>query len=254
MAQPDQEHPPLRGDNCMASRIIACAPSYNEEAKVALSIQNVPRDLVETVLLVDDGSTDGTAAAAEAAGAMVISHKANRGVGAAIRTGIDYALQEGYDIFVIMSGSGKTRADEITRLVAPLLEEQADVVKGSRYIKGGHAGNMPLIRRLGTRGYSFLTSLLVRQWITDASNGFRAFKLSLLNDKRIDLWQDWLDGYALEPYFLFKTVRLGYRVVEVPVTVEYPRGVAGSFTKMRAIVDWWAVTAPLLWLALGLRR
>lgn len=238
----------------MGPRIIACAPSYNEEAKVALSVRNVPGDLVETVLVVDDGSTDGTAAAAQAAGAMVISHKANRGVGAAIRTGIDYALQEGYDIFVIMSGSGKTRADEVERLVDPLRRGQADLVKGSRYLKGGYAGNMPLVRRLGTRGYSLFFSVLAQHWISDGSNGFRAFKLSLLNDKRIDLWQNWLDAYALEPYFLFQALRLGYRVLEVPATVAYPHGVKGPFTKMRAIVDWWAVTAPLLWLTLRLRR
>lgn len=238
----------------MACRIIACAPSYNEEGKVALSVQNVPRELVETVLVVDDGSTDGTATTARAAGAIVISHETNRGVGAAIRTGIDYALSEGYDIFVVMSGSGKTRAEEISRLVTPLMGGKADVVKGSRYIGGGRAGNMPLARRLGTRGYSLLFSLLVRRWVTDASNGFRAFKLSLLSDKRIDLRQEWLDGYALEPYFLFKTIRLGYRVIEVPVTIAYPRGVPGPFTKMRAVVDWWRVTAPVIWLALGLRR
>jgi len=238
----------------MSPRILVCAPSYNEEQTIALSIHGVPRDVIEVFLVVDDGSTDNTARVAEANGAVVISHPENRGVGAAIRTGIDYAREHNFDIFVIVSGSGKTKATEIRRLIEPLVAGEADVVKGSRYVKGGQALNMPLSRHIGTRGYSLVSSVLIGRWITDASNGFRAFYLSLLEDRRIDLWQDWLDGYALEPYFLFKTARVGYRVLEVPVTIEYPAGVSGSFTKMRAVVDWWNVTAPLLWLALGLRR
>ncbi len=238
----------------MPSRILVCAPSYNEEQTISLSIQGMPTDLVDTFLVVDDGSTDNTRAVAEDSGATVLSHPENRGVGAAIRTGIDYALAHEFEIFVIVSGSGKTKATEIEQVVKPLLAGEADIVKGSRYVKGGQALNMPAIRHLGTRGYSLVFSVLAKKWITDASNGFRAFRLSLLEDHRLDLWQEWLDGYGLEPYFLFKALRLGYRVVEVPVTIEYPRDVSGPFTKMKAVIDWWNVTAPLLWLVLGLRE
>ncbi len=238
----------------MSDRVLAVAPAYNEEGKIARTFEDLPRDVVTTALLVDDGSTDGTADEARAVGVEVISHPHNRGVGAALRTGVDFARHNGFDIVVIMSGSGKTRAAEIERLVAPVAAGECDLAKGSRYLPGGACGNMPLQRRLGTRGYSFVFSCLARRWITDASNGFRAFRTALFDDQRLNLWQDWLDGYGLEPYLLFQVVRLGYRLLEVPVTIEYPVVPGKPYTKMRMLTDWWRVTSPALLLALGLRR
>jgi dolichol-phosphate mannosyltransferase len=79
--------------------------------------------------------------------------------------------------------------------------------------------------------------------------------LSLFEDKRINIWQDWLDRYELEPYLLFKALRLRHKVVEVPVTIEYPSENDGiAFTKMRALVDWWKIFRPVVFLALGLKR
>jgi dolichol-phosphate mannosyltransferase len=78
--------------------------------------------------------------------------------------------------------------------------------------------------------------------------------VSLLDDKRIDLWQDWLDRYELEPYLLFKALLLGHRVVEVPVTIEYPKTDGIAYTKMRAIVDWWKIFRQVLFLGLGIKK
>jgi dolichol-phosphate mannosyltransferase len=238
----------------MSDRILAVAPSYNEEGKIARTFANMPRDLVTTYLLVDDGSTDGTAEEARSVGVEVISHPQNCGVGAAIRTGVDFAIENQYDVVVIMSGSGKTRAEEIGRLVTPVAQGRCDMAKGSRYVRGGVCGAMPLQRKIGTRGYSFVISVLARHWITDASNGYRAFRVSLFEDKRLNIWQDSLDRYALEPYLLYQVIRLGYRLLEVPVTIDYPVVPGKSFTKMRAFADWWNVTAPVVQLALGLRK
>jgi dolichol-phosphate mannosyltransferase len=110
---------------------------------------------------------------------------------------------------------------------------------------------MNLFRRLTTRLYPLLFRLATGYPSTDATNGFRAFRLSLFDDGRIDLWQGWLDTYELEPYLLYKAVVTGRRVVEVPVTVVYHgRGT----TKMRAVRDWWRILRPLVLLRLGLRR
>ena len=237
------------------TRVLCVAPAWNEGDRITRVVRAVPRDVVESTVVVDDGSADNTSDLARAAGAQVIRQEANRGVGAAIRSGIDFALAHGYEIVVIVSGGGKTPPEQIPRLLEPLIRGEADLVQGSRYMEGGEFLRMPLRRRLGTRAYTFLFSLFCRRRITDASSGFRAIRLSLFEDKRIDLWQDWLDRYELEPYLLFKTLRLGHRVVEVPVTIEYPEENDGiAFTKMRALVDWWKIFRPVVFLALGLKR
>jgi dolichol-phosphate mannosyltransferase len=236
------------------SRVLCVAPAWNEGERIARVVNAVPSGVVDQVVVVDDGSSDQTAEFAESAGATVIRQVTNRGVGAAIRSGIDYARQNGYQIVVIVSGGGKTPPEQIPRLVEPILNGEADLVQGSRYLEGGEYLRMPLRRRLGTRAYTLLFSLFCLHRVTDASSGFRALSLSLFDDKRIDLWQEWLDRYELEPYLLFKALRLRHRVIEVPVTIEYPATDGIAYTKMRAITDWWKIFRPILFLGLGVKR
>ena len=235
-------------------RVLCMAPAWNEGERIARVVKAVPRDAVETVVVVDDGSSDDTARHAESAGAVVIRQGTNRGVGAAIRAAIDYAMANHFDIVVIVSGGGKTPPEQIPRLLDPIINGDAELVQGSRYKEGGEFLRMPLRRRLGTRAYTFLFSVFCGCRVTDASSGFRALRLSLLEDKRINLWQDWLDRYELEPYLLFKALRLNHRVIEAPVTIEYPKTDGIAYTKMRAITDWWKIFRPILFLGLGLKR
>jgi len=93
---------------------------------------------------------------------------------------------------------------------------------------------------------------LVAKRVTESTNGFRAFRTALLRDPRIDWRQPWLDRYELEPYLLLKTIRLGYRHTEVPVTKIYPPREIG-YTKMRPFVDWWSIIRPIVYVGLGLR-
>jgi len=236
------------------ARVVCVAPAWNEGKRIARVVRAVPSDFVETTVVVDDGSSDDTAEHAEKAGATVIRSERNRGVGAAIRSGIDYAIQHGYEAVVIVSGGGKTPPEQIPRLLEPILNGDADLAQGSRYLDGGEYLRMPLRRKIGTRGYTFLFSLFCGHRVTDASSGFRAFRVSLFNDKRINLWQDWLDRYELEPYLLFKALKLKHRVVEVPVTIEYPKTDGIAYTKMRAITDWWKILRPVVFLALGVKK
>ena len=235
-------------------RVLCVAPAWNEGERIARVVKAVPGALVESTVVVDDGSTDDTANHAEDAGATVIRSVTNRGVGAAIRSGIDYAIAHQFDVVVVVSGGGKTPPEQIPRLLMPIINGEAELAQGSRYLDGGEYLRMPLRRRLGTRGYTVLFSLFCGHRVTDASSGFRAIKVSLFDDKRINLWQDWLDRYELEPYLLFKSLRLGHKVVEVPVTIEYPQTDGIAYTKMRAITDWWKIFRPILFLALGLKR
>ncbi|MEJ5167167.1 MAG: glycosyltransferase family 2 protein, partial [Thermoanaerobaculia bacterium] len=179
-------------------------------------------------------------------------HKKNQGVGASIRSGLYYGLKRGFDIAVILSGSGKTPPYQIPDLLRPLYEG-FEFVQGSRYLKGGKLLNAPLHRSFGTKAYTFLFSLFCGKKIKDASSGFRAFYLSILRDKRINLRQKWLNSYELEPYLLFKVLKLNYKFLEVPVQIVYPER-DKEYTKMKPFRDWWRIFRPVLFLSLNLKK
>lgn len=244
----------MEGDAPAHHRVLCIAPAWNEGERIARVVEGVPRELVESTLVVDDGSTDDTAERARRAGATVISFAHNRGIGAAIRAGFDHALANGFDIAVVINGAGKSPPSQIPRLVAPIADGRAEFVYGSRYLPGGESTAMPWHRRLGTRGYTFVFSVLCGTRVTDASCGFRAVSASVLRDPRIELHQDWLDRYELEPYLLFKVLKLRLRAMEVPTSIHYPSAAGEPYTKMRAFIDWWRVLRPVLYLALRLRR
>jgi dolichol-phosphate mannosyltransferase len=234
--------------------VLLIAPAFNEEAKIGQVVRRTPRDIVDAILVVDDGSTDGTAAAARGEGAEVISLGRVCGVGYAIRRGFDEARRRGIDIAVVIAGNNKDAPEEIPRLLDPICDEDCDFVIGSRFLAGGrYGGDMPLYRKLATRLHPLLVSLFCGKRVTESSNGYRAMKLSVLDDVRIDLRQDWLDGYQLEVYLVMKLLKLGYRTAEVPVSKIYPAKAAGN-TKMRPFVDWWNMLAPIFVIGLGIER
>src|SRR5499427_7761990 len=126
---------------------------------------------------------------------------------------------------------------------------EARLVQGSRWLPGGATPGIPPDRRWLTQLYPLLFRIASGHAVTDGTNGLRAFRLSLLDDPRIQLEQDWLDRYELEPYLLYQAMRGGYRVTEAPVTVRYHgRGT----TKMR-LKDGWRILRPLVYLRLGWR-
>jgi len=227
-------------------------PAYNESGKIGAVVRKVPRRHAACVIVVDDASGDGTAAEARAAGAdQVLVHEVNRGVGAAIRTGLFAARGQGYGVGVVLSGDDQHEPDELPRVLGPLLAGEADLVQGSRWLPGGATPGIPPDRRWLTRLYPLLFRMVSGYPSTDGTNGFRAFRLVLLGDPRIRLEQDWLDRYELEPYLLFQAVRCGYRVREVPVTVRYH---ARGTTKMNFLSDGWRILRPLVFLRLGWRQ
>lgn len=235
-------------------KIIAMAPAHNEEAKIGQVVARTDRGLVDTMLVIDDASTDRTAEVARERGATVLSTGRRIGVGGALRLGIEYGRQTGHDIAVIMAGNNKDNPAEIPRLLDPICEQDVHLVIGSRFLAGGgYGGDMPGYRKLATRLHPWLLSLFVGKQLTESTNGFRAIELSLLDDPRINLNQSWLDGYGLEVYLLFKTIKLGYRHTEVPCTKIYPPRKLG-YTKMKPIVGWWSILRPVVLLGLGVRQ
>ncbi len=235
-------------------RVVAMPVTFNEERKIGSVLDRFRAGDVERIVVVDDGSTDATPQTIESRGAGILRHPVRRGVGAAIRTGIDWARANKFDVAVIVAGNDKDRPQEIPRLLEPIVNDGCHVVQGSRYLPGGSYGNMPAYRRVATQMlHPMLLSMLTRQRMTDSTNGFRAIRLDLFDDERINLHQEWLDHYELEPYILYKALTLGYRVREVPVTKIYPDASLG-YTKMKPFVGWWEMLSPLFLLATGLRR
>ena len=235
-------------------RVIAMAPVLNEEQKIGDVVRRMPRDVVDEVLIVDDGCTDRSPDVAREQGATVLPLGRTVGVGAALREGYRYAEKQGYDVAVVVAGNNKDAPEEIPLLLEPIAEGRADFVQGSRWLQhGANFGPMPFYRKVATRLHPLLFSLAARHRVTDSTNGFRAVRTSVLADPRIDLDQEWLDEYELEPYLYLKVIRLGFKVAEAPVTKVYPPKKLGQ-TKMKPLVGWWSILRPLLYVGLGLRR
>lgn len=232
-------------------KVVLIAPVLDEEKKIGEVVRRAPRDIVDEVLVVDDGSKDSSPEVARSLGATVLPMGSVVGVGAALRAGFKWAKERGFDVIVVIAGNNKDAPEEIPRLLDPIVAG-ADFVQGSRYLQGGKTGGMPVYRHFATRLHPVLFSLSVGKWVSESTNGFRAFRTKLLDDPRIALDQDWLGAYELEPYLYWKTIRLGYKTAEVPVTKIYPPKSIG-YTKMKPITGWWSMMRPIVLLGLRLR-
>jgi len=245
----------------MTSKVLVVPVAFNEKIKLRNVIERFLNSKMPSqadYLIVDDGSDDGTTemiASYKDRRVMSIKHPQRRGVGAAIRTGIEYARDRGYDIIVIMAGNDKDNPEEIPQLLEPILRDNYDVVQGSRYLgKVGSGGQMPFYRKFATRLHPWVFTLFSGRHVTDTTNGFRAIRLSIFKDERINLNQEWLDTYELEPYILWKAITLGYKFKEVFVTKIYPPKKLGGYTKMIPFVSWWSILKPLFYLRLGIKK
>jgi dolichol-phosphate mannosyltransferase len=236
------------------SKILVATFAYNEGAKIRRTLSRHPASRAYDLLVMDDGSRDGALDGAELDGVIVLRNAVNEGIGAAMRRVFEYALSHKYETLVIQAGNDKDDPLEVPRLLEPILKGEADFVQGSRFLPGGGYSNIPFYRVLATQFvHPTLFSFAVGKRLTESTNGFRAMRTSLLDDPRINWRQNWLNKYELEPYLLFKAIKLGYRHSEVPVTKSYP-SYDKAYTKMKWVTGWWSILRPIFYLWLGLKE
>jgi glycosyltransferase involved in cell wall biosynthesis len=188
-------------------------PAYNEAAVIGRVVADVVWRGYK-VVVIDDGSTDATGLNAAAAGAIVVSHPINLGQGAALQTGIQFALRQGADSIVTFDADGQHRAADVAGLIDALAANNADFALGSRFLGGAVA--MPVSRRLLLMAATWFTRLTTGLNVSDTHNGLRA--MTRRGASRIKLRQNRM-AHASE--LLDAIARSGLRYVEVPVTIEY---------------------------------
>ncbi len=239
--------------------VIAVIPSYLDTDRLVQVLSRFRNKEVNEICVVIDCPTQHELAKIKKATdntkvpVTIIINKEVKGVGYAIKRGLKYARHKGSDIVVIMAGNNKDNPAEIPRLLTPILNENYDYVQGSRFLPGGKPVKTPFMRKIFSRLFPFIWTLLTRVRCTDVTNGFRAYKMNFLEDKRINVMQDWLDRYQLEYYIHYKMLTLGYKFKEVPVSKVYPYRNKGGYSRISPARDWWSIAGPLIYLKLGIK-
>ena len=208
---------------------LAIVPAYTEERPIRSVVERVRRDSPGfDVVVVDDGSTDCTAQLAEEAGATVLRHPFNLGIGGAVQSGYRHAFEQGYELAVQVDGDGQHDPAEIATLMRAMGVDGADMVSGSRFLEDS-GYRAPAGRRLGIRLFSFVLSKIVRQRVTDPTSGFR-----LCNRRAIELFaRDYPHDYPeVEAILMVHAHRL--RMQEVPVRMDVRANGRSSITSVES--------------------
>ncbi|MCX9192199.1 polyprenol monophosphomannose synthase [Carbonactinospora thermoautotrophica] len=222
-------------------------PTYNEAENIERIVQRVRTANPDVhVLIADDNSPDGTGEIAdrlaETDGQVHVMHrKGKEGLGAAYLAGFRWGLEQGYDVLVEMDADGSHQPEQLPRLLNALQEQQADLVLGSRWVKGGEVVNWPKSREILSRGGNTYARIMMGIPLRDATGGYRAFRRRTLEG--IDLASVQSQGYCFQVDLAWRAIKAGFRVVEVPITfVERELG-ASKMSRQIVMEALWRVTA-----------
>ena len=210
-------------------RLLAIVPAYNEAGSVGRVIDEIRAAQPGfEIVVVDDGSRDGTAEVARAHGAQVVSLPFNLGIGGAVQTGYRYARAHGFELAVQVDADGQHDPAELSALIRPVLAGEADFAVGSRFAGTG-SYRAPFARRLGIRLFAGTISRITRQRVTDTTSGFRA-----ANRRAIELFaEDYPHDYP-EVETTVMVVKERLRLIEVPVTMRERAAGRSSITAARS--------------------
>lgn len=209
---------PQAGDD--VGRVLVVIPTYNERDNIEAIIDRVVRSAPDAnVLIADDGSPDGTGKIADELAAndsrIFVLHRTEKaGLGAAYLAGFGWGIERGYDALVEMDADGSHAPEQLPSLLAALRE--ADVVLGSRWVKGGTVVNWPKSRELISRGGNLYTRIALGVDLRDATGGYRAYRRAVL--EAVDYGGVASQGYCFQVDLAWRASRAGFRVVEVPIT------------------------------------
>jgi len=196
-------------------KIFIVIAAYNEEKNIKNVITGLQREGYQNIILVDDGSKDNTLEVAKSINAMVLKHTINRGQGAALQTGMTYALLHGADYIVHFDADGQHNPKEIKDILAPLIKKEVDVTLGSRFLK---KQRIPFRRKIMLKGGILAIFLFYGVKLSDAHNGFRGFTRKAA--KKIKITLDRME-HASE--IIDQINKKGIKYKEVPVTIKYTK-------------------------------
>ncbi len=197
----------------LLKNVFVVIPAFNEARSIGEVVSSV-RDSYANVVVVDDGSSDGTGEIALRAGATWLRHVANRGQGAALQSGIEFCLAHGAEILVTFDADGQHTVGDIDRMIAPILAGETDVTLGSRFL--ANRSEVPIARRFLLAGGILFTRITCGAKLTDTHNGLRALSRNAASKIRIRL-----DGMAHASELIEYIHRSGFRYCEVPVRIQY---------------------------------
>lgn len=229
----------------MNPRSLFFVPVYNQVRELPVVLREIAAAQLSDVdfLLINNGSEDGSEALIRTSGHPFLDVPKNRGVGYSYVLALDWAITRDYTFFGTLAGNAKMLPSEIPRLIDPLVRGEADYVTGSRFLEGGESPHLPSFRRIAIPMVNVVVWLTTGSKVTDATNGFRAFRLELLSHAEFDWHADWLWTYGFEYYLYAKVLRDSHlKTTEVPTTMRYPP--AGPHTKIRPGGDWWQMLRP----------
>ena len=195
-----------------SARTLILIPAFNEALRIGGVIENIrPVAPYTPILVVDDGSTDDTSGISRLSGAIVVNHPFNMGYGVAIQTGYKYAVANNFDYLVQLDADGQHDPSCIPDLLAPVLQDNADIAIGSRFM--GSSYRPPLARRLGMALFRKIVSMITGMVCTDTTSGFQAFNRDVIRFFAKDIFPvDYPDADIL-----IMLHRAGFRMTEVPV-------------------------------------
>jgi glycosyltransferase involved in cell wall biosynthesis len=196
----------------MSARVVALIPCYREAARIGEVVRRA-RPHVDAVVVIDDGSPDATAQEAKSAGAIVLQHPVNQGKGAAIRTGMNYAVEKGYELMVFLDGDGQHNPDEIPKFIEAQRASDAAIVVGNRMTD---VRRMPLLRKWTNQFTSWMLSRMAGQRIDDSQCGYRLLHRRVVSDIRMETC-----NFETESEMLIQAGRAGHRITGVPVQTIY---------------------------------
>jgi glycosyltransferase involved in cell wall biosynthesis len=236
-----------------SERVLVCIPTYNERDNLPSTLGRLRAACPEVdVLVIDDGSPDGTGEIADELAATdsqvhVLHRTEKAGLGTAYVVGFGWGLERGYDVLVEMDADGSHQPEELPRLLAaidPAGPQKADLVLGSRWVDGGVVKNWPRSRLLLSRGGNAYVRMALGLSLRDATGGFRAYRARVLRTLPLDTVAS--QGYCFQVDLVWRAWRTGFKVVEVPIT--FVERTHGQSKMSRSIVAeafwrvlWWGV-------------